>query len=206
MEIAGMSWRGKTFIFDRVASLAAITIVAAGSVGVANAGTETAESQSAAPAVPAQKEPSVVPAPDHVAAETVATRDVTATGDAAAAPSDGKPALRASGRVRVGGSLQHRVDVLSRALQLDARQRTELIAILESQRQAVSKIWSDPKLLPSERTPATRALQERTANQIRAILSEEQKKLYNPPKPEGAETPPPDVEEWMRKQTQTGQH
>jgi hypothetical protein len=45
--------------------------------------------------------------------------------------------------------------------------------------------------------------EERTANQIRAVLSDEQKKLYNPPKPQGAETPPPNVEEWMRKQSQS---
>jgi hypothetical protein len=93
--------------------------------------------------------------------------------------------------------------VLAKALQLDARQRTQLLTILESQRQAVSKIWSDPASLPAERTPATRALQERTANQIRAILSEEQRKRYNPPKPQGAEPPSPNVEDWMRKQTLT---
>ena len=124
-------------------------------------------------------------------------------GDSAAAPSSPKPALRSSGRVRAGGSLQHRVSVLSKALQLDARQRTELLAILESQRQAVSKIWSDPALLPAERTPATRAVEERTADQIRGILSEEQKNRYNPAKPHGAEPPAPDVEDWMRKQSQT---
>jgi hypothetical protein len=190
MEIVGMNWRGKTSILDRVASLTAITIVAAGSVSAANAGTETAQSQSAAPAVPAPEKSSVVPAPDQSA-------DTAPQSDMAAA----KP-LRASGHVRAGGSLQHRVDVLSKALQLDARQRTELLTILESQRRAVSNIWSDPKLLPAERTPATRALQERTADQIRAILSEAQKNRYNPPKPQGGE-PPPNVEDWMRKQTQT---
>jgi hypothetical protein len=66
----------------------------------------------------------------------------------------------------------------------------------------VSNIWSDPKLLPAERTPATRALQERTADQIRAILSEQQKKLYNPPKPQGDAPPSPNVADWMKKQTQ----
>jgi hypothetical protein len=180
-----MRWRGKTSIFDQAVSLAALTLVAAGAVGAANAGTETAQSQSAALAVPASEQPS---------AES-----------AAAAPSAAKSPLRASGQVRTGGTLQHRVDVLSKALQLDARQRTQLITILESQRQAVSNIWSDPKLLPSERTPATRALQERTANQIRAILTDEQKKLYNPPKPQGAETPQPDVAGWMQKQAQARQ-
>ena len=194
-----MSWRGKTSMFDRLASLAAIAVVVAGSVSAANAG--TAQPHSAASAVPAPEQSSVVPAPDQ-SPDTAATVDTAAAEDAAVTPSSGKP-FRASGRVRTGGTLQHRVDVLSKALQLDARQRTELLAILERQRQAVSKIWSDPAMLPAERTPATMALQERTANQIRAILSEEQKKLYNPPKPQGAETPPPNVEEWMRKQTRT---
>jgi hypothetical protein len=167
---------------NRLTSIAAIVFVAAGPAAAANAGTKTGDS--AAAAVP------------------------SATGDTAATPSSespGKPVPPARGRVRAAGSLQHRVDVLAKALQLDARQRTQLLTILESQRQAVSNIWSDPKLLPSERTPATRALQERTANQIRAILSDEQRKLYNPPKPQGAEPPSPNVEEWMRKQSQVRQ-
>jgi hypothetical protein len=181
-----MSWRAKKSMSDRLASIAAIVLIAAGSANAANAGTEAGESAAVA-----------VPAPDQSAADTAATGDTPAT------PSSVRPAARPPGRVRAGGSLQHRVDVLAKALQLDARQRTELLAILESQRQAVSKIWSDPALLPAERTPATRALQERTANQIRAILSEEQRKRYNPPKPQGAEPPSPNVEEWMRKQSQT---
>jgi hypothetical protein len=181
-----MSWCARKYMCDRLASMTAIALIAAGSANAANAGTEAGESAAAA-----------VPAPDQSAADTAAT------GDTPAAPSSAKPAARPPARVRTGGSLQHRVDVLSKALQLDARQRSELITILESQRQAVSKIWSDPALLPAERTPATRALQERTANQIRAILSEEQRKRYNPPKPQGAEPPSPNVEEWMRKQSQT---
>jgi hypothetical protein len=153
---------------NRLASIAAIVLVAAGYANAARAGTESAQS----------------------AGETM-TR-----------PSD-STAVGSAGRVHTGGSLQHRVDVLSKALQLDGRQRTLLLTILESQRQAVSKIWSDPALLPAERTPATHAVQERTADQIRAILSEEQRQRYNPPKPQGAGPPAPDVEDWMRKQSQT---
>jgi hypothetical protein len=93
--------------------------------------------------------------------------------------------------------------VLSKALQLDARQRTELLTILERQRQTVKRIWSDPALLPAERTPATRALAQQTADQIRAMLSDKQKALYNPPMPQGAGPPSPNVEDWMRKQSQT---
>jgi len=125
---------------------------------------------------------------------------IAASGSASAA----QPAARPPPHSRVGGSLEHRVDVLSKALQLDARQRAELSSILEGQRQAVSKIWSNPALLPAERAPATRAVEERTADQIRAILSEEQKKRYNPPKPQGAEPPGPSVADWM--QTQARQH
>jgi hypothetical protein len=96
--------------------------------------------------------------------------------------------------------LDHRLKVLAKALDLDARQEAELRRILESQRQAVTKIWSDPALLSAERVPATRAAEERTAEQIRAILNDEQKKRYNPPKPQGAEAPPPNVEAWMERQ------
>jgi hypothetical protein len=96
--------------------------------------------------------------------------------------------------------LDHRLKVLTKALNLDARQQAELRKILESQRQAVTKIWSDPALLSAERVPATRAAEERTAEQIRAILNDEQKNRYNPPKPQGAQAAPPNVEAWMERQ------
>jgi hypothetical protein len=144
---------------DRLASIAAIVLVAAGYANATNAGTTT--------------------------------------------PSAVKPAPRPSALVRTGGSLQHRADVLCKALQLDARQRTELLSILESQRQAVGKIWGDPAFLPAERTPATRAVEERTADQIRAILSEQQRERYNPAKPQGVAPPSLNVEDWMQKLTLT---
>jgi hypothetical protein len=95
-------------------------------------------------------------------------------------------------------ALDHRVSVLTKALNLDARQQAELQRILAEQRQSVRKIWSDQALLPAERVPATRAVGDRTANQIRAILNDEQKKKYSPPKPPpAADTKPPDVSAWM---------
>jgi hypothetical protein len=154
-------------MYDRIASIAGILLIAAGSANAVNGGT-------------------------------------AATSYTAASPSPATPALRARSRVRAGGSVQHRVDVLAKALQLEARQRTLLLTVLEDQRQAVTNVWSDPALLPSERAPATRAVEERTAEQIRGILSEEQRKLYNPPKPQGTESPP-DVEGWMQKQAHARQ-
>jgi hypothetical protein len=121
--------------------------------------------------------------------------------DVGASPAAGaSPAPRAAAHARAGRSLEHRVDVLSKALQLDARQRAELLTILDNQRAAVAGIWHNPGLLPAERTPATRAVEERTADQIRAILSDEQKKLFNPPKPHGTESPASNVADWMQRQ------
>jgi hypothetical protein len=181
-----MSWCARKSMCDRIASIAGILLIAAGSADAANGGKETTKSAAAA-----------------VSELERSAGDTPATSDTAASPSPAQPVPRA--RVRAGGSMQHRVDVLAQALQLDARQRTSLLTILEDQRQAVTKIWSDPALLPSERAPATRAVEERTADQIRGLLSEEQKKLYNPPKPQGTEPLPPDVEGWMQKQAHARQ-
>jgi hypothetical protein len=61
----------------------------------------------------------------------------------------------------------------------------------------VQKVWSDSSLLPAERAPATHEIGERTADRIRAMLTEEQRKLYNPPRPSTPHETPPDVSKWM---------
>jgi hypothetical protein len=107
---------------------------------------------------------------------TLTAISAMAAGDTAApAP----PAVRQLG----AGTLEDRVTVFSRSLSLDAGQQASLRRILIEQRDAVRRIWSDRALLPAERAPATRAANERTGDQIRAMLNDEQKKKYNPPKP-----------------------
>jgi len=128
----------------------------------------------------------------------VAADDAATAAVAAEAPAH--PSPRPASHPPVGGTLDHRLRALAKALDLDTHQRDELREILEDQRQAVTKIWSDPALLSAERVPATRAVEERTAERIRAILNDGQKKLYNPPKPQGTQTPPPNVEAWMERQ------
>jgi hypothetical protein len=125
---------------------------------------------------------------------------IPSIGSANSADVGASAAPRPAAHARAGRSLEHRVDVLSKALQLDARQRAKLLAVLDNQRVAVASIWNNPALLPAERTPATLAVEERTADQIRAILTDEQKKLYNPPKPQGTGSPAPDVADWMQQQ------
>jgi hypothetical protein len=94
-------------------------------------------------------------------------------------------------------TLERRVEALSKALDLDAHQRARLLSILRAQRAAVSEVWRDPALLPAERAPATRAIEQHTAEQIRAILSDKQKERYNPPKPQSTFAPSPDVDKWL---------
>jgi hypothetical protein len=111
----------------------------------------------------------------------------------------------ATAHTAVAGTLDHRVAVLTKALALDERQQAELQRIFTNQREAVRKIWRDPALMAAERGPATRAVEDRTADQIRSILSDEQKKLYNPPKPQTPASAPPDVAAWMET-ARTGHH
>jgi hypothetical protein len=97
------------------------------------------------------------------------------------------------------GSLEERIKALSKGLDLDALQQSELRKILLEQRESVQKIWSDHSLLPAERAPATRTVNERTGDEIRAILNDEQKKKYNSatatrPSEQGDQR---SVEQWM---------
>lgn len=103
------------------------------------------------------------------------------------------PHVAATGR----NTVEDRVQALSKALALDDHQRAQLTMILETQRAAIAKIWGDSSLLPAERAPATRAVQQHTADQIRQILNKEQKTRYNPPKPISAGRDAVDVSRWL---------
>lgn len=104
-------------------------------------------------------------------------------------------------RARAHSGLDGRVDVLSKALELDARQRVELKKVLEGQREQVSKLWANESLPPAYRVSATQAIGDRTADQIRALLNDDQKQKYNPPKPphEASAASSLSVEDWMNK-------
>ena len=97
-------------------------------------------------------------------------------------------------------SLEHRVQMLAKGLELDAKQQGELRRLLERQREELVKLWNDASLPAPYRVSATQAISDRTADQIRALLNEEQRKKYNPPKQphlaaEGLGTR--SVEDWM---------
>ena len=125
----------------------------------------------------------------------------TATVVADEVSSTGRTVAPTPARERVAATLEARVRLLSQELDLGPQQQAEVRGILERQRAAVRKIWSDSTLLPGERGPATRAVSEHTADQIRSILTETQRKKYNPPPPTlaGPGTGAPEVQAWMDK-------
>lgn len=96
--------------------------------------------------------------------------------------------------------LEQRVQLLSRELDLNLEQRAAVRRILQGQREAVQHIWQDPAIDPAERAPAVRLLGERTADQIRAVLNEEQRKKYNRALTDGALSTRSNVnvEGWLR--------
>jgi hypothetical protein len=99
-----------------------------------------------------------------------------------------------------GNSLDDHIRILSKALDLDTLQQSQLRSVLESQRAEVAKIWSDTTVPAEYRISATRAISDQTADRIRALLTEEQQKKYNPHVKPHAMTPAAgerSVEEWM---------
>jgi hypothetical protein len=136
-----------------------------------------------------------------VAGGALADEAPAAAAPAATVPPPARTAATArTAQPATAGTIEHRVAVLAKALDLDAKQKTELRRILERQREDVRRIWSNTALLPAERAPATRAAADRTADEIRGILNDEQKQRYNPPKPPApppGESGPPNVAAWM---------
>ena len=109
------------------------------------------------------------------------------------------PRHHASGRYK-RPSLDDRVAVLGKNLDLTEAQRSALKKILEQRQQDTLRI-RDSSATGSVRIEQFRALQERTILQIRAILTDEQKKKYDPLIPRtrpAPSTPQRSVEDWLK--------
>jgi hypothetical protein len=98
-------------------------------------------------------------------------------------------------------TLEGRVTTYARSLGLDSNQQMRLRALLMWQRDQVQRIWNDTTLTAAMQIHATSAIGDATADRIRAILTEEQRMRYNPPRPPRdsvAQAAAPDVESWMK--------
>ncbi len=126
-----------------------------------------------------------------------APRDTESAGTQQPVPHAARPVRPRPARI---DPLEQRVQLLSHELDLNPEQQEAVRQILRGQREAVRRIWQDPAISPAERAPAVRLVGERTADRIRAVLSEEQKKKYNRPVPDGALSAraSADVEGWLR--------
>jgi hypothetical protein len=113
---------------------------------------------------------------------------------AASAPVQRTPHQRSK-----GASIDDRVKSLTKALDLDARQQSELKAVLQAQREETLQVWANESVPAAVRVKATEAIGERTADRIRELLNDEQKKKYSPPR-QVPDRPAdrPDVARWMK--------
>jgi hypothetical protein len=113
-------------------------------------------------------------------------------------PATGAVPLRPAPRGRNAGSLDARVRSLSKALDLDQQQQTGLRRVLVAQREETLAVWADESQPAAARVKATEFISRRTADRIRALLTEQQRARYNPPaQPQQASSPRPGLETWM---------
>ena len=97
-------------------------------------------------------------------------------------------------------SIDDRVKTLSKLLDLNERQQSELKRVLWSRHDQVIKILRAQSLSPVDRVNQFRAINDNTVERIMALLNEEQKKKYNPPRqPEAPGTSSKaSLEDWLK--------
>jgi hypothetical protein len=116
-------------------------------------------------------------APCLAASQVAAATDVPD----AVAPSATQPAPVARPRVRSrqqGAGLDDRVQLLTAELELDSTQQQDVRKLLEEQRAQVQRVWSARAIPSAQRVAATKAISDKTADGIRELLNEEQRKKY----------------------------
>jgi len=103
-----------------------------------------------------------------------------------------------------GSTLDNRVKMLSKGLGLNIKQEAELKKVLEWQRDQIKALWHNTSIPAEYRISMTRSIGDKTADQIRALLNNEQRKKYLAPKPQEILEQKPvkrSVEEWMNATT-----
>jgi len=110
-----------------------------------------------------------------------------------------KTSHRATPAPAARSGIDGRVQLLTKELDLDARQQVEVRKILVQQRAEVLQAWSDESLPAQMRVAGTRAIGNRTAERIRAILNDAQREKYIKPKPSLPDQAQPagNLESWI---------
>jgi Spy/CpxP family protein refolding chaperone len=97
-------------------------------------------------------------------------------------------------------TIDDRVRVLARSLDLNEAQRAAVKKILEQRQQETLRIRQDSSISGGARIDRFRALQDNTVERIRAVLNEEQKKKYDPLAVRRTQPAPQQrsVEDWLK--------
>jgi hypothetical protein len=103
-------------------------------------------------------------------------------------------------RSRRRPTLDDRVKVLAKNLELNEAQQIAVKKILEQRQQEALRIRLDPSISGGARIEQFRALQDNTVLRIRAVLNEEQKKKYDPLAVRRIQPAPQQrsVEDWLK--------
>jgi hypothetical protein len=105
--------------------------------------------------------------------------------DESAAGTDVSPPDKAAPPVR----MRDPAATLAKRLDLDAKQTAEVRRLLVTRHAQIQAVWTDGAIDAGDRVGAVKAINDKTEAQIRAILTEEQRKKYFLPKPSGKPAP-----------------
>jgi hypothetical protein len=108
--------------------------------------------------------------------------------------------LSGEDRHTVKSGLNQRMALLSKELNLDEAQQAAVRRLLLQQREQTIRVWNDETTPAAVRIKATQGLADRTAEQIRALLTDAQRSHYSQPRNRDAEqhVASEDLESWMR--------
>ena len=96
-------------------------------------------------------------------------------------------------------TIDDRVKMLTKTLELNAQQQAAVKNILVQRQQQTLQIRQDPSISGGERIDRFRNLQVVTVERIRAVLNDEQKQKYDPLAAQKAKsTPERSVEDWLK--------
>jgi Spy/CpxP family protein refolding chaperone len=93
--------------------------------------------------------------------------------------------------------LDHRAERLAKLLDLTEAQQFQLAKVLASRHERIRKLWRDQAVPPEYRVSQMRAINDETERQIRALLTEEQKKKYFLPRQASGTADQSNLEYWL---------
>ena len=87
----------------------------------------------------------------------------------------------------------------AKRLDLSAKQQTQVKRLLAMRQTQMHRVWTDPSIDPNERVGAVKLINERTEEQIRALLTDEQRQKYIQARPahDAPGASQPRIEDWL---------